>query len=241
MREKDTKALRVAFLDIESSHLKANFAILLCVSWKWKGEKKMYTVRFRRNHDPINERALLQKVYDGLKDANVIVTHYGSRFDFPMLQTKFVKNGISVLPPAIAQIDTWRIARYKMNLHSNRLDTLAKYLSCKYQKTALDPDYWIKAMMGDVKALDYIVEHCEYDVRVLEEVYEKIKILMPHHPHMGVLRGKLGTCPTCGSERISKHGYLVSQSGSRLKQRWKCSACGAWSSSIISENGVKLT
>jgi hypothetical protein len=37
----------------------------------------------------------------------------------------------------------------------------------KTEKTPIESNYWIGALMGQKKALDYILDHCMRDVRVL--------------------------------------------------------------------------
>lgn len=220
---------RIAFLDIESSHLKANFARILCVSWKWQGQRQVHTAKLE-TLSPASEARLLKRVYLSVKDADVIVFHYGSRFDWPMLQTKMIKYNIGPLPP-IPFIDTWRVSKYKLNLHSNRLDTLARYFNVKHQKTPLDPDTWLSVMEGDKKALEYIVEHCEADVRVLEEVYNKVRPLITNHPSFAAILETPKVCPNCGADKLTARGTLVTTHNKY--QRYNCQSCGTWTKGPI--------
>jgi uncharacterized protein YprB with RNaseH-like and TPR domain len=34
--------------------------------------------------------------------------------------------------------------------------------------------HWVRALISK-KSMDYIVEHCEQDVKVLKEIFEKVK------------------------------------------------------------------
>ncbi len=47
-------------------------------------------------------------------------------------------------------------------------------------KTKVDPEHWNKAALdGCRKSMDYIVEHCEADVILLEEVTELLRPFVP--------------------------------------------------------------
>jgi len=52
---------------------------------------------------------------------------------------------------------------------------VAKTLRTPHQKTDILPDVWQAAIEGEVWAMDYIVEHCEYDVLVLRDVFERYR------------------------------------------------------------------
>ncbi len=61
-----------------------------------------------------------------------------------------------------------------LNLHSSRLDAVAKSFRFNDQKTELDPDIWVAARHGDKDAMKYVVAHCEQDVKVLRELWPRI-------------------------------------------------------------------
>ena len=131
-------------------------------------------------------------------------------------------------------IDTWLIARYKMKLNSNRLDTIAKHLQLDVQKTSLDGPTWVRAMSGDKDAIKYIIDHCIHDVLVLEQVYLRLRPLMTNHPNISLIdsertaNGKFipddGTCPACASQKTWNNGKVATLR--RLWQRRTCGECG---------------
>jgi hypothetical protein len=42
------------------------------------------------------------------------------------------------------------------------------------RKTPITTDHWLDALAGYQESLDYILEHCDRDVLILEKVYNKI-------------------------------------------------------------------
>lgn len=122
-----------------------------------------------------NDRKAVAQIRDDWEKYDIWVTWNGKMFDVPYLITRLAKWKER---PLVKQkhIDLMYYARRPfLNLHSSRLDAVAKFLKSPNQKTPLDLDTWSDAASGDRKALALVVEHCEADVRVLGDVYEHLK------------------------------------------------------------------
>ena len=83
--------------------------------------------------------------------------------------------------------------------------------------------------------MDTVVEHCQEDVRMLEEAYHKMRPLIKAHPNTGLGRDDLNGhfCPKCTSTKMHKMGKMLTKM--REYQRWRCLDCGASSSARLSE------
>lgn len=229
---KQNEKSKILFYDLECSSLDANFGYIICIGYKWNYEKKAHVMSISDfplfKKDPTNDSQLLEgfrKVWD---QADITIGHYSSKFDLPFLQTRYLMNGLQILPES-SSVDTWRIAKYKLKLNSNRLETILQALNCKYHKTPVNGKYWVKAIAGNRDAIKYIVDHCYSDVMVLEEVYEKIKGLLTNHPLVGKPKEfKQYTvsdeCPTCGKKEFRVYG--TSLTATKRFQRLKCFGCG---------------
>lgn len=221
---------KICFWDLETSNLNANFGFLLSFGWKFQGEKKAQVISIADyplyKKDPTNDKMLIKDAADILRESDIIVGHYSSRFDYPFIQTRLLYHGLEPLPP-IPHIDTWRVARYGMKLNSNRLDTLARFLEVENQKTAVAGPHWVKAMAGDKKALRYIIEHNRLDVLVLEQVYNKIRALITNHPNVNIVSEKGDACPVCGLQKLQRRGYSIARTARTPK--FFCTGCKAWS------------
>ena len=230
--------------DIESTNLNANFGYILSIAVKDLGSKKVrcYAVDdyplYKK--DPTSDKALLEEATQDLASAGAWVTWYGAGFDVPFVNTRLLAHGMAPMPP-IPHIDGWKIARYKMKLHSNRLASVSSFLNIQ-EKTPLNGPIWIKASAGDKKALQYIKEHNVQDVIVLEEAFNRIKPLITNGPNLSLLNRfersttKLGgphvqLCPVCSSSSLQKRGLSITTTGRR--QRYQCSDCGGWSSGKV--------
>ena len=183
-REELTKNLRRGFLDIEATHLKANFGFIL--SWYIKPEHKReyHCAVVTRDEilDPkIRDKRVVVELLKAFENYDELWAHYGAdgRFDIPYIRTRALILKVDDLFPQKGEKfikDTWEIARKKLVLHSNRLEVIAKALGIKnVSKTTLDPAVWQDAMYGDEKALRYVETHNKHDVILLERVYHRIK------------------------------------------------------------------
>lgn len=222
---------RICFFDLETSNLAADFGLLLSACWKFLDSDEVYTLRldqFPGRFGMAQERHLVKSLSKGLSDADILVAHYGERFDQPYLNTKLLMHGMKPMPP-IKMVDTWRIARSRFKLSSNRLAALIEALDIPYKKTPIERNMWVDAMCGSKKAMDYVVEHNVADVLALEQVYLKLRPWAGKHPNVRLFTvDKTGKphCPVCGSENVQRRGYNIAQA--LTTPRFQCRSCGAW-------------
>ena len=168
---------RVAFFDIETSHLKANIGIMLNWSVKYlSGELKHDCITRKEAIDPDRQdKRIVQTLIRELENADLVVTYYGTGFDLPFIRTRAEILGLDF--PGYAHLkhfDMYYLVRAKLQLHSNRLAVATETLGIE-GKTALPPAIWQKARLGDKDALAYAAEHCDEDVLILERLYERLK------------------------------------------------------------------
>jgi len=176
--------LRVGYLDIETSNLKADFGIILSWYIKAAGEdhydfsiinkKELFEYKF--------DRRVVRELLGAFKNYDILYVHYGSdmRFDIPFIRTRAFEHGFERLLPRPMEkfiIDTYPIARHKLKLHSNRLDSIADMLRVPITKTVISPRKWNLARVGHPGALRYVAEHNKRDVQILEGVHQKLKAI----------------------------------------------------------------
>lgn len=219
---------KILLWDIESTSLNADFGTILCVGWKWLDKPKVTVIDIHKygvEGEPWNDSGVIEKFLEVYNEADYTVAHYGSRFDLPMVVTKCVKYGLPIPPPKVL-VDTWRVARNNLKLHSNRLDAIAKFLTTADQKTGILPDEWRRAMCGDRKALKYVVDHCRADVLVLEECFKVLRPMAQDEPSRHLFEPLTHGCVSCGSTDIQRRGFHVART--RKYQRYQCQSCGKW-------------
>jgi len=171
---------RIGFLDIEASNLKGDYGIMFCCCIACSDSDHIYeSVVTGRQLKKYLDRKVVENCLRDIDRFDRIVTWYGGdgHFDIPFIRTRALDLGLDtkVLQyKHLWQTDGYNISRRKLAMSSNRLKSVSKVVIGKSQKTELERKYWIQAWQGDKKALNYILEHCRYDVKDLKKVYEKL-------------------------------------------------------------------
>ncbi len=173
----DLKEFRIGFWDIESSGLAASFGGMFCATVKpLNGEP----VTFRIDEGPKYVRApwddkwLVKKVRNELEQYQVVIGYNSIGFDLAFLNSRLVAHKERVLSPVVKHVDLWLVSRYRLRLHSNRLESLLEHLGTKVRKTPLRPEDWRRAAAGEKAAMDRIVKHNIPDVLSLEEAFLRL-------------------------------------------------------------------
>ena len=164
--------------DIETSNLDADFGIILCSSIKPLG-KETTTIRLDEGPTyadaPWDDKWLVKQIRDQLEEYMIVIGWNHVSFDLPFINSRLLKHGLKPIDTStMCMVDMLWASRYRMRIHSNRLDSVIEYLGTTTQKSPLLGDLWCRAMAGDQSALDKIVEHNVRDVVALEEVSEKL-------------------------------------------------------------------
>jgi uncharacterized protein YprB with RNaseH-like and TPR domain len=231
---------KVLILDIECTNLSSNFGYVLCVGYKKLDDPKTHIIsitdypEFSKN--PTNDYYVIRDAAKVLSEADMWVGHYSSRFDIPYIQSRLLYHNLPLLPN-VQHVDTWRIARYKMKLNSNRLASITGFFGFE-EKTPLTGPIWVRAAAGHKPSIKYVEGHCKQDVIVLEQVYKKIRPLCSTHPSVALMDGEAFGCPNCGNTKVQKRGTYLS----RLHrfQRFYCPKCGTWSRGRKSQESTEL-
>lgn len=178
---------KVAVFDLETSNLNADFGIVLCGVVYDITNDKMHVVRWDETKSYKSEiydddREVVVKVRDLLESFDIIIGYNSSRFDIPFLRTRLLHHGERLLE-SVRHIDLYYYVKFRLKLHDFKLDTLAKFSQTEFQKTEVDGKKWIQALVyagtkRGRKAMDYIVEHCVLDCKVLAEGFGKVKDLI---------------------------------------------------------------
>jgi hypothetical protein len=172
---------------------------IICVSYKWLGEDQVYNLSWDKNQD---DKFLLEQFIEVLNEADLIVAHNGDNFDLKWLKTRALYHRLPMLPN-YKQFDTLKLVKSKLNLNSNRLDYIAKFLGFEGKnKTTID--LWIDIVYKkSQEAMNTMLEYCDEDVRQLEKVYKELRYLGNPMLHQGVIQGKVKqTSPVTGSVNI---------------------------------------
>ena len=229
---------KILVFDIEcyTHDFSADKGYLLCIGYKWLGEKKVGMIRpksftqFRK--DPTNDRTMCQEFLKLAEQADLVVGWNSKSFDWRFLQTRIMKWKLGYLPP-VPHCDLLLTSRNVTKMRRT-LDNTGKFFGLKNQKIPLDLNQWMAAGRGDPKALQSIFDHCKADVLMTEEAYHLFAPLSRVHPNVGIIDGDLEGCPLCKSKRLHQRGRVTALRHYRI--RYHCQDCGRWSTSAPIRN-----
>lgn len=202
---------------------------IITAAWKWYGEKRVHAVAVDPAK-PRDDKAVITALHAALSEADVIVAHYGDKFDFPKFKARALFHGLPPLRP-VKTIDTKKVASKFFKFTCNRLDYLGRFLGLG-QKIDTDYELWQSVMAGDAKALARMVRYNKQDVVLLEEVYERLRPAMDNHPNEA-LYGDVACCPVCGSQKFIKEGLKYNRTRAMQQYRCKADGCRAWFSGEV--------
>lgn len=217
MPKKKKNPHRILIFDIESTNLVANYGQILVVGFKWYGDAKKTPTILRIDNYPLwkkdrtDDSALAKAFLKVWETADIVISWYGKRFDEPFLRSRLLAaNDNKALKP-VAHTDLYFTARYKLKLHSNRLQSVQEFLGLSEEKTKLTPRHWARARTGYKDGLDYVAKHCAQDVLVTEQAYERLLPHVSNHPNLQAIvppaDKKERRCPRCASVKLILVGY----------------------------------
>lgn len=189
-----------------------------------------------------DDRRIVQKLWNLLDEADIVIAHYGDRFDIKMMNGRFLKYGMN-LPMPYRSIDTKKAAGKRMRLPSLSLNYIARYLGLE-QKHPTNFSLWVKCMEGNKDALDKMDKYCQQDVKILEDVYLYLRPFITSHPNLGLyIETNTQSCPSCGSTDLKKEGHYATNVN--LYDAFRCGGCGSITrsrrSSVTQEDKKTLT
>lgn len=177
--------LRVGFFDLESDGLKADFSTMLSWCIKQKGGDIVYDVVTKEElFNGTQDRRIIQSCLDEMRKYSLIVGYYTTGFDLPFLRSKALRykmdfphyyyNG-TTLVHELSHFDLYYLVKSKLNLSRKSLDNVCDWLGIE-GKTPISKDAWRLAKYGDPKALHEVVVHNMGDVKILEELHDRLSV-----------------------------------------------------------------
>lgn len=218
-------AAKILCWDVESTHLRGDFATLLCIGYKWLGEKKTHVLNVMDypgwDKDKTNDKGLVKAFLEVYNSADVTVTYYGKGFDLKMINAKALEHGLPY-PAPIPMVDLYYVVRGNLSLSRKSLENVGIFAGLTTKKTPVTAVAWKKAATGHKPSINYVVAHCKADVLLLEEAYLKLRPLMKTHPRVG----GWAPCRYC-SGRLQRRGKAISPTKGR-RYKFQCQDCGGW-------------
>jgi len=134
---------------------------IICICYKWQGSETTYYLKWDNGDD----KAMCRAFFDVLMEADEVVGHNGDNFDLKWVRTRFLAHGIKSCPE-IKSIDTLKIARQKLKLHSNKLDEIGHYYGLGRKVKNKGMEMWDDIILRkSKKAMNEMIDYCIGDVK----------------------------------------------------------------------------
>lgn len=200
---------------------------------KWYKGK---SVLFHSDHHD-GHAAMLQRAWELLDEADVVMHFNGKRFDIPHLQREFMENRMQP-PSPYKQIDLLEVVKKQARFFMNRLAHVAPQLGMKGKVSHEGFPLWLKCMEGDEAAWARMKKYNVRDVTELEDIYELILPWIPSHPSYAAFGG-VDCCPKCGGMDLQWRGYAYTNQSKF--HRFQCKDCGGWGRSTTRVEASHVT
>lgn len=201
------------------------------LSWsaKWLGDSASKTMYMDQRHakNIEDDKKLLEKIWNLLDEADVVITQNGKKFDHKKLNARFILNKMQP-PSSFRYIDTLQLAKKHFAFTSNKLEYMSDKLCTKYKKLKHSEfggfELWKACLAGNLRAWKEMERYNKHDVLALEELYTKL-IPWDNSLNFNAYSDDTNTVCTCGSSDFVKRGFFYTNSGKF--QRYKCLKCGS--------------
>lgn len=196
---------------------------IVCISYKWQGEDKVHTLDWSKG-----EKAMLKEFVKVLGEADEIVAHNGDNFDIKELRARCIKYGVLMFPQ-YRTLDTLKKSRSYFRFASNKLDYIGQYLEVGRKLDHEGFKLWQDCTEGNKKeskqALKKMIEYCEQDVVLMEDVFHVLSPYIDHNNNFAVLSGgDKWNCPECTSDNVNMYRTYTTAMGI-VRRNMKCNNC----------------
>lgn len=166
----------------------------------------------------------MQKVWQLLDEADVVVGHNLKKFDLKKINSRFIYHGMP--PPSPYKVfDTLTAARAVMANNSNKLDDIGRDYNLGRKLAHTGFHLWQGCMRGDMKSWRLMIKYCNQDVLLDYKFYKLIRPWTAH-PNLNLVHGRPKGCPTCYSTHIQSRGERPQYTTGRSVRMYVCMDCG---------------
>jgi len=200
---------------------------IICASYKWLGDSEVKSIVFPYDVESHTDSSIVAELWELYEQADAVIAHNSLGFDHKILQSRCMINGFPALS-SVKVLDTLQMAKKNFKLNSNKLDSIADILNIGRKKQTGGIKLWVDVLNGDKQALATMVEYCNQDTVLLEQVFLRLRSygLASNFNAAHYHKDEKERCPTCGSEDLSFTGKTVFTDVSEFTEKI-CNDCGS--------------
>lgn len=194
---------------------------IICICYKWYGEKKVHTLTWDKNQNSAKMVDAFTKV---VESADICVGHNSDKFDQKQLNTQRLMHKQPPISWPTSE-DTLKQLRKVFAFPTYRLDYVSKLLTGSGKDPMTFQDWIDIVQYKSAKAMAKMTKYCRKDVLKLEQVYAKVMTYCKPTVNASLIVNNVKDgCPRCGSLHAVKDG--IRYTPSKVRQKYRCKACG---------------
>jgi DNA polymerase elongation subunit (family B) len=235
--------MKILFLDIETAPALGYFyarydqnispdqivhnGFMMCFQYAWNdGPVKERSLRKKKHPLPKDDKQLVLEVAKLIGEADVVVAHNAIRFDLAYISARLAAHDKKPFAPPYV-VDTLRVCKRYFKFESNSLDSVCQQLGLGRKFHSGGFENCIKALHGDQTAWNKLLIYGKHDVKLLRDLYYRVRPWMKDHPNYNLFDPKKSSCcPNCKSKNFISNGHRITQT--MKYRRFQCLDCGAW-------------
>jgi DNA polymerase III epsilon subunit-like protein len=184
----ETKLIPLLAFGIRDQHISINQIVdipqsargIHCIGMKWHGERKA-TVLSEWEH---GYSEMIVGVRDALDQADAVLGFNHENFDMKKMRGQFALLGIDYPKPP-TNIDIYKTVR-QMGFPSSKLDYIAQAFGIGRKVKHPGLEMWKDCLAGCPIAQRKMARYCAGDVRLTEDVYDRLRPYIETHPYLGI-------------------------------------------------------
>lgn len=206
---------------------------ILCWSAKWIYDPNVISASLTPSEiKREDDSRITAEMWSLLNRADIVIAYNGRKADLPWLNSAFLRAGLPPTKPFFL-VDPYDVVKRVFGFTSNKMDAIAGYLGIEH-KLSTNFDLWRECMEGNAEAMQYMVKYNQVDVKILEEIYIRMRPWIPRHPNIANIM-ETDCCPFCASdnyEELIGQYYFTTTGKYKL---YRCNDCGAVFRSRVTE------
>lgn len=205
---------------------------ILCFATEWLDAP--YQPQFFAEWN-VGRQGMALAIWRLLDEADAVITYNGDRFDIPHLKALMLTEGLAP-PSPFASIDLYKTMK-QFELPFRKLGYVTELLGLDSKSETGGFKLWTEVMQGNEPARATMQAYNENDVTIMRDLYYRLLPWVKNHPNLNLFGGD--GCPRCGQAgKLERRGFRTTGVG--RYQRYRCTACGAWSSSGKAEDRTEI-
>lgn len=201
----ETKPHKVYVFDLFNQNIGLKQVIepggMICFDARWQHETEHMFFSVEDDGSDV----MIEKLWDLLDEADVVIHYNGKRFDIPHINRVLLEN--EYYPPSpYQQIDLYHVVRSTFKFMSNKFDHVVDRLFGERKLENEGFGLWTKCMDHDKEAWELMKSYNIHDVNLLRPTYLRLQPWIKQHPNRGLYVADTSEpiCPNCGGRETMR-------------------------------------